>query len=42
MANGINGGLCMVYLGTFAAKTEIVGQGDATSLTETSTARCSR
>lgn len=30
MANGINGGLCMVYLGTFASKTEIVGQGDAT------------
>ena len=30
MANGINGGLCMIYKGTFAAKTDIVGQGDAT------------
>lgn len=29
MANGINGGVCMVYKGTFAAKTDIVGQGDA-------------
>ena len=30
MANGINGGLCKIYTGTFAAKTDIVGQGDAT------------
>ena len=30
MANGINGGLCMIYSGTYAAKTDIVGQGDAT------------
>lgn len=30
MANGINGGLCMIYKGTFALKTDIVGQGDAT------------
>jgi hypothetical protein len=29
MANGINGGLCMIYTGTFAAKVDIVGQGDA-------------
>ena len=30
MANGINGGLCMIYSGTYASKTSIVGQGDAT------------
>jgi len=30
MANGINGGLCMIYSGTNAAKVDIVGQGDAT------------
>ncbi len=31
MANGINGGLCLIYSGTFASKVEIVGQGDATA-----------
>ena len=30
MSNGTNGGLCKIYKGTFASKTEIVGQGDAT------------
>lgn len=30
MANGINGGLCLIYSGTYAAKVDIVGQGDAT------------
>ncbi len=29
MANGINGGLCMVYSGAYASKAAIVGQGDA-------------
>jgi len=29
MANGFNGGFCKIYKGTFATKTEIVGQGDA-------------
>ena len=30
MANGINGGLCKIWKGTYESKTEIVGQGDAT------------
>lgn len=30
MANGFNGGLCLVYKGLYATKTDIVGQGDAT------------
>ncbi len=30
MANGINGGLCLIYSGTYASKVDIVGQGDAT------------
>jgi predicted secreted protein len=29
MANGFNGGLCMIYKGLYASKTDIVGQGDA-------------
>lgn len=28
MANGFNGGFCKIYKGTFALKTDIVGQGD--------------
>ena len=27
--NGFNGGLCLIYKGLYAAKTDIVGQGDA-------------
>ena len=30
MANGFNGGLCLVYSGAYASKADIVGQGDAT------------
>ena len=29
MANGFNGGLCLIYKGLHASKTGIVGQGDA-------------
>ena len=29
MANGFNGGLCLIYKGLYAAKTDIIGQGDA-------------
>jgi hypothetical protein len=29
MSNGFNGGLCLIYKGLFIAKTDIVGQGDA-------------
>lgn len=29
MANGFNGGLCLIYKGLYAAKTAIVGQGDS-------------
>ena len=29
MANGINGGLCLIYSGAFASKADIIGQGDA-------------
>lgn len=30
MANGYNGGLCLIYSGDYATKADIVGQGDAT------------
>ncbi len=29
MANGFNGGLCLIYKGLYASKTEIIGQGDS-------------
>lgn len=28
-SNGFNGGLCLIYKGLYATKTDIVGQGDA-------------